>query len=202
MLDPLMRRIIDPPLDKAGGWLAARGVSANGLTLIGLLVGLACLPLLAVEAYGWALACCLANRLIDGLDGAVARIRGPTDFGGYADIVADMVFYAAVVLGFALARPENAIWAAVLLAAFVGTASSFLGYAVISAKRGEQTLQRGRKSFYHAAGLIEGSETIVFVVAMMIFPIFFKYISVFFTIMCAITIVGRLAAARARWGDG
>jgi len=202
MLDPLMRRIIDPPLDKAGGWLAARGVSANGLTLIGLLVGLACLPLLAVEAYGWALACCLANRLIDGLDGAVARIRGPTDFGGYADIVADMVFYAAVVLGFALARPENAIWAAVLLAAFVGTASSFLGYAVISAKRGEQTLQRGRKSFYHAAGLIEGSETIVFVVAMMIFPIFFTYISVFFTIMCAITIVGRLAAARARWGDG
>ena len=47
------------------------------------------MPLLAIEAYGWALACCLANRLLDGLDGAVARIRGPTDFGGYADIVAD-----------------------------------------------------------------------------------------------------------------
>ncbi len=202
MLDPLMRRIIDPPLNRAGGWLAACGASANGLTLVGLLVGLACLPLLAIEAYGWALVCCLANRLIDGLDGAVARIRGPTDFGGYADIVADMVFYAAVVLGFALARPENAIWAALLLAAFVGTASSFLGYAVIAAKRGEQSHFRGRKSFYHAAGLIEGSETIVFTVIMMIFPIFFKYISIVFAILCAITVVGRLAAARARWGGG
>jgi phosphatidylglycerophosphate synthase len=201
MLDPLMRRIIDPPLDRAGGWLAARRVSANSLTLVGLLVGLACVPLLAIEAYGWALACCLANRLIDGLDGAVARVRGPTDFGGYADIVADMVFYAAIVFGFALARPENAMWAALLLAAFVGTAASFLGYAVVAAKRGQQSTQRGRKSFYHAAGLIEGSETIGFVVLMIIFPSYFRYISIILAILCALTVVARLADAQARWRD-
>lgn len=201
MFDPLMRRIIDPPLERAAGWLAARRVSANSLTLAGLLVGLACLPLVAIEAYEWALACCLANRLIDGLDGAVARIRGPTDFGGYADIVADMVFYAAVVLGFALARPENAVWAALLLAAFVGTASSFLGYAVIAAKRGEHSHQRGRKSFHHAAGLIEGFETVAFVSIMMIFPSYFKYLAAVLTILCVVTIVGRLAAARVRWDD-
>lgn len=203
MLDPLMRRIIDPPLDWAGGWLAARGVPANSLTLIGLLVGLACLPLVAIEAYGWALVCCLANRMIDGLDGAVARIRGPTDFGGYADIVADMVFYAAVVFGFALARPENAVWAALLLAAFVGTASSFLGYAVVATKRGEpQSTPRGRKSFHYAAGLIEGSETIGFIVTMMIFPEFFRYLSIAFTILCLVTVLARLADARASWRDG
>lgn len=201
MLDPLMRRIIDPPLDRAGGWLAARGVSANSLTLVGLLVGLACVPLLAIEAYGWALACCLVNRLIDGLDGAVARIRGPTDFGGYADIVADMVFYAAIVFGFALARPENAVWAALLLAAFVGTASSFLGYAVVAAKRGQESARRGRKSFYHAAGLVEGSETIGFIVAMLLFPGFFKYITVVFGVLCMLTVVARLVDARASWGD-
>ena len=201
MLDPLLRRIIDPPLDRAGGWLAAKGLSANQLTLAGLLVGLGCVPLLAIEAYGWALACCLANRLIDGLDGAVARIRGPTDFGGYADIVADMVFYAAIVLGFALARPENALWAAVLLASFVGTASSFLGYAVIAAKRGEQTTVRGRKSFYHAAGVIEGTETIAFLMVMLIFPRYFNYIAAIFSILCAVTIGGRLIEAHAAWND-
>jgi phosphatidylglycerophosphate synthase len=201
MLDPLMRRIIDPPLDRVAGWLAASGVSANRLTLAGLLIGLACVPLLAVEAYGWALACCLANRLFDGLDGAVARIQGPTDFGGYADIVADMVFYAAVVLGFALARPVNAPWAALLLAAFVGTASSFLGYAVISTKRGERSTLRGRKSFYHAAGLIEGTETIAFIVLMLIFHRYFKYISGVFAALCAVTIIARLVDARARWND-
>jgi len=201
MLDPLLRRIIDPPLDRAGGWLAAKGLSANQLTLAGLLVGLGCVPLLAIEAYGWALACCLANRLIDGLDGAVARVRGPTDFGGYADIVADMVFYAAVVLGFALARPENAPWAALLLASFVGTASSFLGYAVIAAKRGEQTAVRGEKSFYHAAGVIEGTETVAFVVAMLSFPRYFNHIAAAFSLLCGLTIVGRLVSAHAAWRD-
>lgn len=201
MLDPLMRRIVDPPLDRAGGWLAARGVSANLLTLLGLLVGLASVPLLAIEAYGWALACCLANRLVDGLDGAVARARGATDFGGYADIIADMVFYAAVVFGFALARPDNALWAALLLAAFVGTATSFLGRAAIAAKRGEQTTKRGRKSFYHAAGVIEGTETVAFIIVMLIFPSYFKYISVSFSFLCAVTVVARLVDARADWTD-
>lgn len=201
MLDPLLRRMIDPPLDRVGGWLAASGVSANQLTLAGLAVGLACVPLLAIEAYGWALGCCLANRLIDGLDGAVARIRGPTDFGGYADIIADMVFYAAVVLGFALARPQNATWAALLLATFVGTASSFLGYAVIAAKRGERTVARGRKSFFHAAGMIEGTETVLFLIAMLIFPSLFIYIAPIFAALCALTIVGRLISARAVWND-
>ena len=201
MLDPLLRRMIDPPLDRVGGWLASSGVSANQLTLAGLMVGLACVPLLAFEAYGWALGCCLANRLIDGLDGAVARVRGPTDFGGYADIVADMVFYAAIVLGFALARPQNAPWAALLLAAFVGTASSFLGYAVVAAKRGERTAARGRKSFYHAAGVIEGTETVLFLMAMFVFPSFFIYIASVFSFLCALTIVGRLLDARAAWTD-
>lgn len=193
--------MIDPPLGRAGNWLAAHDISANQLTVLGFLVGLGCLPLLATEAYGWALACCLANRLIDGLDGAVARVRGPTDFGGYADIVADMLFYAVVVLGFALARPENALWAALLLASFVGTASSFLGYAVIAAKRGEQTAARGRKSFYHAAGVIEGTETVAFLIGMLCFPSYFKYLAVVFAFLCAVTVIGRIIDARAAWRD-
>jgi len=201
MLDPLLRRIIDPPLNRVGGWIAAGGVSANSLTLAGLLVGLGCVPLLAIEAYGWALVCFLVNRLIDGLDGAVARIRGPTDFGGYADILADLVLYAAVILGFALARPDNAIWAPLLLAGFVGTATSFLGYAIISAKRGESSTLRGRKSFHHDGGLVEGTETIAFLIGMMIFPMYFRYISIVLAISCAITIISRLIAARLSWGD-
>ena len=73
-------------------------------------------------------------------------------FGGYLDIMCDMGFYAAVPLGFALARPDNALWAALLLASFVCTASSFLGRAVLAGQRGEpDDGARGRKSFFHAA---------------------------------------------------
>jgi phosphatidylglycerophosphate synthase len=196
MLDPWLRRLVDPPLDRAGTWLAARGVSANSTTIIGLGVGLLSLPLLAQEHYWLALGVIVLNRLLDGLDGAIARRRGPTAFGGYLDIVCDMLFYAAVPLGFALARPENAIWAALLLATFVATASSFLGRAVMAAERGERDGgARGRKAFFYAAGLVEGSETIVAFILFCLFPSSFAWLAGTFAALCVWTVLGRLREA-------
>ncbi len=101
------------------------------------------MPLLAFGHYGAALLVILINRLLDGLDGAVARHGRPTAFGGYLDIVCDMAFYAAVPLGFALAQPENAVWAALLLASFVCTCASFLGRAVWPPAARNATRARG-----------------------------------------------------------
>ncbi|GEP56512.1 CDP-alcohol phosphatidyltransferase family protein [Reyranella soli] len=109
MLDPLLRRWIDPSLNQAGAWLARRGLSADAVSLSGLAVGLVTVPLLAWQQYHAALLVILLNRLIDGLDGAIARHIGTTRFGGYLDIMCDMGFYAAVPVGFALARPDNAL---------------------------------------------------------------------------------------------
>src|SRR5882724_6604699 len=136
-------------------------MSANAVSLVGLAVGLAAVPLLASGRYELALLVILLNRLIDGLDGAIARHKGGGPFGGYLDIMCDMAFYAAVPIGFALARPDDALWAALLLASFVCTAASFLGRAVLAAQRGEpDDGARGTKSFFHAAGIVEGTETI------------------------------------------
>jgi len=171
MLDPLLRRWIGPPLDRAGAWLARCGIGANTVSLTGLVVGLAAVPALAFGHYGAALVAILLNRLLDGLDGAVARGSRPTALGGYLDIVCDMTFYAAIPLGFALARPENAVWAAVLLASFVCTCASFLGRAVLAAGCGERDRgTRGHKSFFHAAGLMEGAETLMAFVLFCLFP--------------------------------
>ena len=142
MLDPMLRRWVDPPLDRAGAWLAERGASAHAVTIVGLAIGLLAVPLLAGGHYGWALVVILLNRLIDGLDGAIARRGSPSLFGGYLDIVCDMAFYAAVPFGFALARPANALWAALLLASFVCTAASFLGRAVTAASAARPTTAR------------------------------------------------------------
>ena len=125
MLDPVLRRLIDPPLDRVGGWLAGRGVSANAASLTGLAVGLLAVPALAHGRYDLALLAIVLNRLVDGLDGAIARQGRATPFGGYLDIMCDMAFYAAIPLGFALASPANALWAAMLLASFVCTGASF-----------------------------------------------------------------------------
>ena len=103
MLDPAARRLIDPPLNRLGHALAARGASANAVTLLGLALGLLSALVIALGAPGWALIPLLASRLMDGLDGAVARVRGPTDLGGYLDIVCDFILYSGWAFAFALA---------------------------------------------------------------------------------------------------
>jgi len=196
MLDPLLRRMVDPPLVRAGRWLAEVGLRANAVTFAGLGIGLLAVPLLAYQHYLLALAAILANRLMDGLDGAIARRRGPTSFGGYLDIVCDMLFYAAVPVGFALARAENAVWAAILLASFVATASSFLGRAVMAAQRGERDDgARGPKGFFYAAGIVEGSETIIAFILFCLFPQAFPWLAGIFAALCLWTVLARLLEA-------
>jgi phosphatidylglycerophosphate synthase len=204
MLDPVLRRWVDPSLNRAGAWLARRGVPANAISIAGLAIGLLAVPLLARGCYGDALLVILLNRLIDGLDGAIARQGAPTPFGGYLDIVCDMAFYAAVPFGFALASPANALWAALLLASFVCTASSFLGRAVMAAQRGEADQgARGRKSFFHAAGIIEGTETILAFALFCLFPSAFPWLAGVFAILCFWTAAARLFEAyRSDIGSG
>src|SRR5262249_14804746 len=89
VLDARIRWMIEPTLDRIAVALARRGVGANAITVGGFLIGVGAWVALAVNAYIPALALILANRVADGLDGAVARRRGPTDLGGYLDIVLD-----------------------------------------------------------------------------------------------------------------
>jgi phosphatidylglycerophosphate synthase len=196
MLDPLLRRLIDPPLERAGAWLAGRGLTANQATLAGLAIGLTTVPLLAGGLYTAALLVVLLNRLLDGLDGAIARQGELTPFGGYLDIVCDIAFYAAVPLGFALAAPGNAVWAAVLLASFMCTGASFLGRAIMAAQQQEDDGgARGRKSFFHSAGLIEGSETVLAFVLFCLFPANFPWLAAMFALLCFWTAAHRVLEA-------
>ena len=199
MFDPVLRRLIDPPLDRAGAWLAARGVPADGASLAGLAIGLMAVPALALGWYGLALLLIVVNRLIDGVDGPIARHGTETPFGGYLDIMCDMAFYAAVPVGFALASPANAAWAAILLASFVCSGASFLGRAVLAAQRDEAyDGKRGRKSFFHAAGLIEGSETIAAFVLFCLFPAVFPWLAGLFAALCFWTSAARVMEASGR----
>lgn len=195
MLDAALRRLIDPPLDSAGRHVARLGIPANAVTVAGFAIGMAAVPALAAGRYDLALASILLNRIADGLDGAVARAAGPTDLGGYLDIVLDFVFYGAVVFGVALGRPQEAVWAAFLIFSFVGSGASFLAYAIIAAKRGMTTVRQGRKSIFYLGGLAEGGETIAAFVLICLFPAAFPWIAGVFGAMCWITTAGRVAAA-------
>lgn len=201
MLDAKLRPLIDPPLNRAGRALASIGVTANGLTFTGLALGLGGAAAIALGHIGWGLALILANRMCDGLDGAVARVRGPSDLGGYFDIVADFAFYVSVPVGFGILSPANTLPALVLVASFVLTGVSFLAFAVIAAKRGDQTEAHGRKSFFYSTGLAEGAETIAVFVAMCLFPGWFAWMAYGYAALCVLTVFQRSLMARLAFRD-
>lgn len=202
MLDGMIREVIDAPLNRGGRWLAARGASADAVTVIGLALGLAAAALVAL---GWSgvfvAALVLASRLADGLDGAVARARGKSDFGGYLDIVCDFTFYGAIPLAFVLLDPvANGVAGAFLLAAFYVNGATFLGYAILAAKRGMETRSRGEKSLYFTAGLLEGTETILFFLLIVLVPAIFVPAAWIFGALCLLTAAARLALALRTFG--
>ncbi|SNY91877.1 Phosphatidylglycerophosphate synthase [Cohaesibacter sp. ES.047] len=195
MLDARLRRFVDPPVNALGQSLARLGVTANQITLAGLLLGVAAATAIALEAYWTGLAILLVSRLMDGLDGAVARVKGKTDLGGYLDIVFDFIFYGLIPLGFAVARPENALPAAVLLTAFYANGASFLAYAIMAEKHKLSTVSHGSKSLYFTGGLAEAGETYAVFAAFCLFPDAFAWIAYGFAAVTAITTGSRILLA-------
>lgn len=201
MFDARLRPLIDPPLNAAGRALARAGVGANALTLLGVVLAIAAGAALAQQSYTLGLGLIVANRLLDGLDGAVARASRLTDFGGYLDIVGDFVFYVAVPVGFGLAAADNAVPALWLTGSFALTGISFLAFAALASKRGIDTEAHGRKSFFYHTGLAEGTETIVAFVAMCLLPEQFGWIAGIYTVLCLLTVLQRSLAARSMFHE-
>jgi phosphatidylglycerophosphate synthase len=195
MFDAKLRPYIDPPLNAVGRRLAAMGIGANAITLAGVAIGLTAGLAISQSLFGWGLALILASRLLDGLDGAVARATRPTDFGGYLDIVGDFAFYVAVPIGFGLAVAANMVYALILVASFTLTGISFMAFAVMAAKRGLETSAHGRKSFFYNTGLAEGAETILAFVLMCLLPDAFSAIASLYAGLCAVTVIQRSIAA-------
>ncbi|MEP3429264.1 MAG: CDP-alcohol phosphatidyltransferase family protein [Roseibium sp.] len=193
MLDARLRPLIDPPLNKAGEFLAKIGVSANAVTLVGF--GLGILAAIAI-ACGYTMigfVFIALNRLFDGLDGAVARATHKTDLGGYLDITLDFFFYGAIPIAFAIQNPSvNALPAAALLASFYANGSAFLAFAIMAEKRKLSTEQRGSKSLYYLGGLAEGTETIALFFLMALVPNWFPVLAWSFAAVCTVSASARV----------
>ena len=195
MLDHRINKIIHPIMNGLANQIPCR-ISANTITLAGFAVGAMVIPLLWFKMYSTAMVLILVNRFLDGLDGAVARKCGTTNLGGYLDITCDFIFYSVVIMGFALAVPENnSLAAAFLIFSFIGTGSSFLAFAAAAEKQGISSDDHGHKAFYYLGGMTEGTETILFFVIICLYPEYFPLMAVVFGIICWITVLGRFGSA-------
>ena len=201
MLDRAAMALLRPTLDRAGAGLNRLGIRADTVTWTGFVVGVAAAVAIARGAYAVGLVLMLASRLCDGLDGAVARRTRPTDRGAFLDIVLDFVFYASIPLAFAIAEPgTRALPAAVLLAAFVGTGSSFLAFAVLAERRGLASAAFPKKGFFYLGGLTEASETLICFVLMCLLPGWFDVLAIGFALLCGLTFVTRVIAGWRAFG--
>lgn len=195
MLDRAARRLIDPVLDQLALTAQRAGVTANQITVAGFGCGLASIGAIALQSYEFGLLLLLANRLADGVDGALARRVGATDLGGYLDIVLDFIVYSGTAFAFALAQPDHALAAAFLIFSFMGTGSSFLAFAIFAAKRKLDGEAATNKSFYYLGGITEGTETILFFVIILLFPGWFPVAAYIYGTLCWLTTIGRIGAA-------
>jgi phosphatidylglycerophosphate synthase len=196
MLDRHVHSILDRPLATLAAAALRRGLTADRVTVAGLAAGLLAVPFLAAQSYVAALVCILLNRLLDGLDGAMARQTRASDRGAFLDVAFDFFFYGAVPFGFALAEPaENGLPASFLLLSFIGTGSSFLALASLAAKRGLTAEKFPAKGIYYVGGIAEGTETIACFVLMCLLPAHFPLLAFAFGALCFAT-----TALRWVWG--
>ena len=202
MLDRVAIAMLKPALDGAARLFVRAGVGADAITWAGFAIGIASAAAIAQQHFALGLALLLASRVADGLDGAVARLTAPTDRGAFLDIALDFIFYASIPLAFALADPPaNALAAAVLLAAFVGTASGFLAFAVLAERRQMTSAAYPAKGLYYLGGLTEATETIACFALMCLWPRQFAWWAYGFAALCGMTILSRLAAVWRSLGD-
>ena len=143
MLDRAAQKILQPVLQANSRVLLRLGLGADVITALGFALGMAAAVAIAHQSWAWGLGLLLASRWLD------------------------FLFYAAIPLALAVADPvANALPAAVLLASFVGTGSSFLAFAVLAEKRQLSDTAMPGKSFYFLGGLTEATETLAVFVAM------------------------------------
>ena len=74
MFDARLRPLVDRILDPVGAFVARRGVTANQVSFAGFGLGIAAVIAVGLVFEIAAVVVIIANRVCDGLDGAVARL--------------------------------------------------------------------------------------------------------------------------------
>ena len=165
MLDTRARRALAGPLDRLAGLIDRPGITPDRLTLLGLVIGMGSAVAAARSAWWVALGLWLTSRLLDGLDGPLARRRraagasGDGDAGGFLDITADFVVYGSFVVGVALGSGASMAPFLLVLLAYYVNGAAFLAFSSVAERRGAQ-IDDGR-SLSFLGGLAEGTETVI-----------------------------------------
>ena len=193
-LRPAKERLLCPFARLLGG-----RVHPMTVTVTGFFVGMGAAVFAARAALGLALGCWIVNRLLDGLDGTLARAqRAQSDLGGYVDLLLDFVVYAAIPVGLVLGVPGAtrvtvALAALALIGSFYINAASWMYLSALLEKRGAGAQTSGElTSVTMPEGIVGGAETIVFYTLFFLWPAQLVTLFLFMAGLVVVTIVLRL----------
>ena len=192
MFDSKIRGVIGPPLESVGGKIAALGVSPTAITAVGWIVGVGACMAAVVRLWPLALVLWLGNRLLDGLDGPVARVRGATERGGYLDVVADFSVYGGFIVGVAIAIPDARLACAVLLLTYYVSGTALLALSSLLERLRYNAVDE--RSLRLVGGLAEGFETVIAYVLFCLLPGSAAVIAWVFAALVGITAVQRIVS--------
>lgn len=193
MFDTAIRARLAPATNAAARRVARAGIGADALTAAAFAAGAGACIAAAYSAWTPALVLWLASRLLDGLDGAVARLTQATERGGYLDLVGDFAVYAGFVVAVAVSVPAARLACVALLFAYYVSGSAFLAFSSVAERR---RLRVGdERSLRFVGGLAEGFETIVVYVAICLAPGHAGPIAWGFAGLVSITALQRIVAA-------
>lgn len=143
-------------------------ISANQITIIALVLGLTSalsIFLSGILIWKFELIICAGILMVisfffDVLDGALARLSKPTTFGGILDIFSDRTVEVTIIISLISTDPLNLMWPGIFsLGAVVLCISMFL---LIGGVVKEDELDEYKKAIYYRHGLMERSETFLF----------------------------------------
>ncbi|MDH4363440.1 MAG: CDP-alcohol phosphatidyltransferase family protein [Acidimicrobiia bacterium] len=201
MFDAPLRRACAPATDGMARLLHRHSVRAAQATAVGFALGLGAAASAAVGWWWPALGLWLASRVVDGIDGAIARIERATARGGFLDLMADFTVYAAFVAGIAVQVPSARLAAVALLCTYYVSGAAFLAWSAATAEQQADRGGRGglalddNRSLRFVGGLAEGAETVAVYCLICLLPHRAALILWAFAAMVAVTAVQRVAFA-------
>lgn len=141
---------------------------------MGFVIGAAGCVAVAAGLWWLGLVMWLLNRLIDGLDGSLARRIGPTHLGGFFDIMADLAVYGAMVVALGWSVPDARLAALFVFLSYYLNGAAFMAWSSLVAERAISAVGTDHdgdgRSLNFPAGLAEGFETIVAMSIILILP--------------------------------
>jgi phosphatidylglycerophosphate synthase len=140
------------------------------------------------------------NRFLDGLDGTIARVNNKqSDFGGYLDIVLDMVAYVSIPLGLAFSVNEKGVFIALtlLFAAFYINSAAWMMLSANLEKRSQGAKERNElTTVTMPRAIIEGGEAILFYSLFIFFP---GWLTVLFGVLAVLVLASAITQVRSAY---